>query len=234
MTMPAARFLESPRTLARRSGTWLLVAAVGAALAGCTVGPNFASPELPLVSRYTTPGESIGATVDPKDQIPAQSVALGEHVTDSWWKLFRSPQLDALVKQAIAGNQSLESVRQRLAVAHESVMVARSALYPQIGLGANVEEAKLTSESFGLSPSAFPLPPSFNLFQVGPSASYTPDLFGQTHRRIEQQQALADYQADQLDAAYLALTGKTAAQALQVAAINSQIKALRDILAIVG
>lgn len=232
MTMPATLLLRSLRRVALRSSAWTLIAVLGVSVAGCTVGPDFVSPDLPLVSHYTSPGERISATVDPKDEVPTQALALGEHVTTSWWTLFRSRALDGLVKQAIAGNQSLESVRQRLAVAQESVMVARSALYPQLGLGANVQEAKLTSETFGLAPSAFPLPPSFNLFQVGPTASYTPDLFGQTHRRIEQQQALADYQADQLDAAYLALTGKTAAQALQVAAINSQLKALRDILAI--
>ena len=70
------------------------------------------------------------------------------------------------------------------------------------------------------------------MFQVGPTASYTPDLFGQTHRRIEQQVALAEYQSDQLDAAYLTLTGNTVSQALRAAAVRSQLNALNDILAI--
>ena len=110
--------------------------------------------------------------------------------------------------------------------------MAASALYPQVGLNADVTEAKQSASAFGLSPDTVPLPPSYNLFQVGPTASYTPDLFGQTHRRIEQQVALAEYQSDQLDAAYLTLTGNTAFRALPIAAVHSQLKAVDDILAI--
>ncbi len=79
-------------------------------------------------------------------------------------------------------------------------------------------------------PIAFPLPPNFNLLQVGPTASYTPDLFGGTRRRVEQQQALADYQAEQIGAAYLVLTGNTVSQAVQAAAARAQLKAINDII----
>jgi NodT family efflux transporter outer membrane factor (OMF) lipoprotein len=163
---------------------------------------------------------------------PAQAIALGGRVAADWWTLFRSSKLDLLVKQAIAGNYTLESVKAKLEQAREAVAVAASALYPQIGLDANVSEQKQSAATFGLTPEAAPLPPKFNLFQVGPTASYTPDLFGQTHRRIEQQAALAEYQSDQLDAAYLTLTGNTVSLALQAAAVRSQLKALNDILVI--
>jgi NodT family efflux transporter outer membrane factor (OMF) lipoprotein len=83
-----------------------------------------------------------------------------------------------------------------------------------------------------LSPNQFALPPNFNLFQVGPTASYAPDIFGGTHRQIEQQSALADVQRDQLNAAYMALTGNTVLQALQVAAVRAQVKAVGDIVKI--
>jgi outer membrane protein TolC len=119
-----------------------------------------------------------------------------------------------------------------LTQAQEAIVVAKSALYPQIGFNASDTEEKQTAASFGLTAAEAPLPPSFNFFQVGPIASYTPDLFGQTHRKIEQQVALADYQSDQLDAAYLTLTGRTASLALQMAAVQSQLKAVNDILAI--
>jgi NodT family efflux transporter outer membrane factor (OMF) lipoprotein len=224
--------LTSLRCLDPRPGAWVLTALLGSTIAGCAVGPDFVSPASPMVSHYTAPGERTRANTDPDNAVPTQAIELGQQLAADWWRLFKSSELDVLVKEAVAGNRSLESVRQRLAAAQEAVVAARSQLYPQIGLGANEQQERLSAETFGLSPSAFPLPPNFNLFQVGPTASYTPDLFGQTHRRIEQQQALADYQADQLDAAYLALTGNTAAHALQVAALHSQLKALRDILAI--
>src|ERR1700721_313700 len=66
----------------------------------------------------------------------------------------------------------------------------------------------------------------------GAAVSYTPDIFGGTHRQIEQQVALADFQRDQLDAAYLTLTGNAVTQAIQVAAVRAQQKAIADILTI--
>jgi NodT family efflux transporter outer membrane factor (OMF) lipoprotein len=216
-----------------RSAVRITAAAVlGMAVAGCTLGPDFEAPKPPSVTRYTSPGETIVPGPDATKSVPTQAIALGERIAANWWTLFRSSDLNRLIKQAIAGNYTLESVRAKLEQARESVTVAASALYPQIGLSAGESEQRQSAATFGLTPEVAPLPPSFNLFQVGPTASYTPDLFGQTHRRIEQQVALAEYQSDQLDAAYLALTGNTASRALQVAAVHSQLKAVDDILAI--
>jgi NodT family efflux transporter outer membrane factor (OMF) lipoprotein len=229
MTMLARLFRVS---LVSRSAGRIVSAVLGMAVAGCTVGPDFEVPKSPSVSRYTSPGEATVASTDAEKVVPAQAIALGGRVTADWWTLFRSPDLNLLIKQAIAGSYTLESVRARLEQAHEAVAVAASALYPQIGLSAGESEQKQSAATFGLTPEVAPLPPRFNLFQVGPTASYTPDLFGQTHRRIEQQVALAEYQSDQLDAAYLTLSGNTVSLALQAAAVRSQLKALDDILAI--
>jgi NodT family efflux transporter outer membrane factor (OMF) lipoprotein len=211
---------------------WIIMTVLGATVTGCTVGPDFETPASPAVARFLSPDEKIAPNSDAQKEQPVQAVALGEKIRADWWSLFRSQTLNQLVRQAIAGNQSLESVRQRLTQAQEAIVVAKSALYPQIGFNASDTEEKQTAASFGLTAAEAPLPPSFNFFQVGPIASYTPDLFGQTHRKIEQQVALADYQSDQLDAAYLTLTGRTASLALQMAAVQSQLKAVNDILAI--
>jgi NodT family efflux transporter outer membrane factor (OMF) lipoprotein len=229
MTMLVTLF---QRLLRPRSGARIVSAVLGMAVAGCSVGPNFEAPKSPSVTRYTSLGETTVPSPDVTKSVPTQAIALGEKVAADWWILFRSSKLDVLVKQAIAGNLTLESAKARLAQAREAIAVASSALYPQIGLSADVSEQKQTAATFGLGPNVAPLPPSFNLFQVGPTASYTPDLFGQTHRRIEQQVALAEYQSDQLDAAYLTLTGNTVSQAFRVAAVRSQLNALNDILAI--
>ncbi len=65
-------------------------------------GVELPPPPAPSVTRYTSPGEK--AAPGPADGLPTQSVALGETVTADWWTLFRSPDLDQLVKQAIAGS----------------------------------------------------------------------------------------------------------------------------------
>jgi NodT family efflux transporter outer membrane factor (OMF) lipoprotein len=217
-----------PGTAVRRSRARLIASMLALAMSGCAaVGPNFKPPPAPPTVRYTPPDE---ATAPDPDAEPAQTIALGEKVTADWWTLFRSTDLDGLVKQAIARSPTLESAKARLAEAKEGVVEARSALYPQVGLNASLAGEKQSAAAFGLQPNVFPLPASFELFQFGPSVSYTLDVFGGTRRRIEQRAALADYQRDQLDAAYLMLTGDTAAQAIQVASVRAQVKAVSDIL----
>jgi NodT family efflux transporter outer membrane factor (OMF) lipoprotein len=211
---------------------WQLLAGVlGLSVAGCMVGPDFKTPDALAVSRYASPEESLQPRRAGDHGEPAlQTIAVGEKVSADWWTLFQSRELNRVVKEAIAGSPTLESAEARLAQAHEAVKVSASALYPQIGFNAGDQQEKVSANTFGLPPSAFPLPPNFNLLQVGPTASYTPDLFGGARRRIEQQLALTDYQAEQIGAAYLTLTGNTISQAIQAAAARTQLKAVNDIL----
>ena len=214
----------------RRSGAPIIASALSVTVAGCMVGPDFMSPDPPSVMRYTSPGEATVVGAHGAPTVPRQTVALGGRLTAEWWTLFRSPNLDTLVKHAIEGSRTLESAKARLTQAREAIAAASSALYPQVGFNAGVTQEKQTAASFGLTPNQAPLPPAFNFIQVGPTASYTPDLFGGTRRHIEQESALADYQRDELNAAYLSLTGNTVAQAIQGAAVRAQLKAVQDII----
>jgi NodT family efflux transporter outer membrane factor (OMF) lipoprotein len=209
-------------------GLPLIAALLVAAASGCTVGPDFLRPKGLSTSRYTSPGEPPLSDADGAS--PKQTIALGEKVIADWWTLFRSPELDTLVKQAIAGSPTLDSAKARLTEAQETVAAASGALYPQVNFNADITRERLSATAFGLKPGAFPLPPNFNLYQLGPTVSYALDIFGGTRRQIEEQSALADAQAYQLDAAYLTLTGNSVTQTIEVAAIRAQLKAIDDIL----
>jgi NodT family efflux transporter outer membrane factor (OMF) lipoprotein len=204
----------------------VLIAAACLGAGGCEVGPNFRAPPPPSESSYIAPAAPGPATTGP----PLQSFALGQQMTAEWWTLFHSAALDTLVKQAVAGSWSLQAARARLGQAQEAVAAAASALWPQLSLSASVAHEKLTAASFGLPASALALPANFTLLQVGPVASYSLDLFGGTRRRIEQAQALAQSQTDELRAVYLTLTGNTVLQAIELAALGAQRQALGDII----
>jgi NodT family efflux transporter outer membrane factor (OMF) lipoprotein len=203
---------------------------IWAMLAACTVGPNFKPPESPSTTRYLAASE--GAAEAATSQAPRQTIALGQKVTTEWWALLKSPELNSLVAQAIEDSRTLESARARLAQARDSVAAASSALYPQVSLNAGASRERLNAASFGLNQSAFPLPPNFNLLQVGGTASYSLDLFGGTRRRIEQQSALEEFQSDQLGATYLSLTGNIIMEAIEIASLRAQSRAIGDILEI--
>ena len=214
----------------RSLGAPTLAAVLAAVSSGCTVGPDFTPPDAPSTTRYISPDETPARDAATGLAAPTQTVALGEKVTAEWWTLFHSPEIDTLVKEAIASSPTLESAMARLTAAQEAVAAASAARYPQVAVGASVERQRLTASSFGLKADNVSLPPNFNVYQVGPTVSYALDLFGGTRRQIEQKTASADVQRYQFDAAYQALTGNTVAQALQVAAIRAQVQAIHDIL----
>ena len=199
-------------------------------VSGCTVGPDFRPPDAPTTTRYTAPGERRARAADAGTAVPRQTVVLGDKVTSDWWTLFRSPDLDRLVKQSIADSPTLEAAKARLVAARDTVTATTGALYPQIGFSASATREKVSAATFGLHPDAVPLPPNFNLFQIGPTVSYALDLFGGTRRQIEQAAALAAVQRDTLDAAYLALTGNVVIEAVDVGTIRAQQKAVNDTL----
>jgi NodT family efflux transporter outer membrane factor (OMF) lipoprotein len=210
----------------------LLIAAcmLTGVVSGCTVGPNFRPPDAPATTRYTAPGESSARAADAGTAAPRQTVVLGAKVTSDWWTLFRSPDLDRLVKQSIADSPTLDAAKARLVAAREAVTATTGALYPQVGFSASATREKVSAAAFGLHPDAVPLPPNFNLFQIGPTVSYALDLSGGTRRQIEQAAALADVQHDALGAAYLTLTGNAVIEAVDLATIRAQQKAVNDTL----
>jgi NodT family efflux transporter outer membrane factor (OMF) lipoprotein len=61
--------------------------------------------------------------------------------------------------------------------------------------------------------------------------SYDPDVFGGTHRSIEQASASAAAQAQALNAARLMVAGETVSDALQIASLRAQIGAIEEVLA---
>jgi NodT family efflux transporter outer membrane factor (OMF) lipoprotein len=194
-----------------------------AALSACTtVGPDFKAPAPPAPS---------AGYVSPTEHAPANVVVPAAGPEDRWWSTFGSPALSRTVEAAVAGSPTLEAAQAHLVAAQEEVAVAASGRYPQVNLGASVGREKQSAAAFGLKPDTVPLPPNFNLYQVGVTASYSLDLFGGTRRTIEARQAIADTRRYELDAAAAALAGNAATRAIEIASARAQLVALEQILA---
>jgi NodT family efflux transporter outer membrane factor (OMF) lipoprotein len=199
--------------------TPFLLLPLALALCACTLGPDFARPEIPAASTYAAKGDA----PPPSDQ----RVSLGEKIEGDWWAGFRSAALNGVIRQAIADNHDIASAKARVAEAQEAVNAAEGALLPQVSLGATVARQKYGAALFG--PSDFSIPP-FTYYSVGPNVSFPLDLFGGEKRTVEEKAAYAEYQGYKLDAAYLSLTANVAAQALTVAATHAQIAALEGVV----
>jgi NodT family efflux transporter outer membrane factor (OMF) lipoprotein len=215
-----------------RSAAALMSACAASVLAGCiSVGPNFHPPVMDQAKTqgYLAPDESSGAG-------PIRA-SIGEHVVSEWWTLFHSPILDQWVREAIAGNPTLDAARARLAKARDatgaegslfSADVTGGAKREQVNLGSFAGNAFTGSLPGGLT---FPTNPQFNLYSIGGTVSYNLDIFGGVRRRRESLAATAQAEARELDAAYLTLTGQVVEQALTIGDANVQIRALQDIAA---
>jgi NodT family efflux transporter outer membrane factor (OMF) lipoprotein len=202
-----------------------LAAGLAVAASGCTVGPDSVAPTSD-VSSYDLAGVPPPAV--PGSPETAQRIVLGQKVEAEWWRLLHSRQLDDVLHQAIAGNRDLEAARASLTQAQETLKEATAGLFPRVDASAGASRQKVDFAALsGLS--TFP-DTVFNLFSFGGTIDYTLDIAGGTRRRIEQQQALAEYQNHQLHATYLTLTANAAVQAIQIAAVRAQIAAVEGII----
>lgn len=201
----------------------LLTTVVSGALAGCTVGPDFARPQAPAATGYQPAGEA-----------PPPRVVFGDGPEQRWWTAFGSPQLNALVDQAIAHNRSLAASNATLAASRDEVRAIAGRRLPQIDANARADQQQVNLAAFGFSrnnPLAPGGNPEFNLYTVGGGISYDLDLFGGLRRSVEQSAAQAEAQQRQTEAAHLSIAGQVVNQVLTIAALNAQIATARALLA---
>jgi NodT family efflux transporter outer membrane factor (OMF) lipoprotein len=198
------------------------VAAV-AAVASCAVGPNFQQPKPPETSDYLHPtSDTAPVQSQPQDM---QNISQGAELAGEWWQLFHSTQLDEVVRAAIAASPTLAAANSTLAQAREEVTVTRAAFLPSVSAAAEAQRAGTgTIRTSGTGATA-------NLYSIGLSTIYSPDIFGGTRRAVEQQQALAQYQRNELAAAYLTLTGNVVNEVLTIAATRLQIATTEELIA---
>lgn len=197
-------------------------------LAGCAVGPDFSSPKPPDGDRYT-PAPMVSPTVSaPGVEGAAQTLVPGADIPAQWWSLYRSPELDALIKMAIANSPNLASASAALREAQEDLKVARAAFFPNVSGALGDTRERISPITTGL-PSSFT--EEINVAQAAINASYTVDVFGATRRAVEGAQAQANYYDFQLEAAYLTLTSNIVNAAIKEASLRAQIEATESVIA---
>jgi len=204
----------------------IAIVLAAAALAGCTMGPDFRAPDPPGVATYTA-GPQPDATVV-ADGV-AQRFVVARDLPADWWTLYASPKLDALVRRALDASPTLGQARARLAQAQEELAARTSAVtWPAADLSAGVSRNQIDPAAMGF-PSA-PKTGPFTLYHVGIDVSYTIDVFGGARRELESLQADVEMRAHELAAAHLALTANVVTAAVRQAKLRAQIQSARAIL----
>ncbi len=194
--------------------------------AGCAVGPDFVHPAAPQITRYTREpfAFSVGGPSGAKQYFDQD-----RDIPEQWWKLFKSPALDALMERSLQNNPTLQS-------ALATLRAARQAVYAQEGKYFPLAQANFNPTRQQTSAVLAPVPASgvsvFNLDTAQVLVSYTFDVWGLNRRTVESLEALADTQRFQVEAAYLTLTSNIVVAAITEASLRAQIDATYQIIAI--
>ncbi len=183
---------------------------------GCSVGPKYQRPSAPAPPAYSEDGHN----GDWKHARPADAANRG-----SWWSIYGDDRLDRLELRCAASNQSLQAAADAYAQAHDMVLVAKSALYPTIAIGASATRSRFSRTNPLLPPN---VSQSFWDFLIPVSISWEPDFWGSIHHQIESSQASAQASAAELANVRLSLQGLLATTYFQMRGVDLQARLLRD------
>ena len=150
--------------------TLAALVAVAVAVAGCTVGPDYARPNVATPAAWRI------------DYPKAAEVA-----NTKWWEQFGDPVLNELIQTALRENRDIRIAAARVDQFLGALTSTQSQSLPQLGYGADVSRTRASRVS---QP---PLPPGadpyFALYQGALAASWQIDLFGRVRRLSEAAQA---------------------------------------------
>ncbi len=214
--------------MTRLSPLMAVFSAGALALAGCTMGPDFEKPVAAPDAGYTP--EPLPAKTDEAkaENGQAQTFVTAQDIPGQWWTLFQSPNLDALVRQAIAGNPDIEAARAALKVTHENATAQLGAYYPTLTAGLSATRSRTPLGALS-STTANPSPIS-NLYSAQVAASYMPDLWGLNQRTVESLRAQEESQRFQYEQVFLNLTASVVVTAITEATLRGQIDSTREII----
>jgi NodT family efflux transporter outer membrane factor (OMF) lipoprotein len=199
-------------------------------LQGCTVGPNYHPPAAPTVKAYTprpqppqTAGSSGVAGAAQRFSPPAD-------ISAQWWTLFHSPQVDGLVREALANSPTLDAAIARLKQAQEELRARIGGTkYPTVTGNASVQGEQPNLAAYGIP---FPNPSPFALLNGSIAVTYALDFFGANRRLVEGLRAQTDFQQWQLEGARLMLAGNVVSGAIHQAQLVSRIEITRQMITV--
>jgi NodT family efflux transporter outer membrane factor (OMF) lipoprotein len=218
-------FAQAVRRL--RAGVLVLGATTG--LGSCAVGPDFLHPAAPDVARYTRePLAPVTSSTDGRTG-QAQHFVQGRDLQQEWWRLFRSPALNALIQRSLSNNPNLQSSIATLRAANQTVYAQEGKFFPLV-------EGDFNPSYNRTSNALTPVPSSnamiYQLHTAQLQVTYSLDVWGLNRRTVESLQAQADNQRFQVEAAYLTLVSNIALAAINEASLRAQIDATNELISI--
>jgi NodT family efflux transporter outer membrane factor (OMF) lipoprotein len=189
------------------------------ALAGCTVGPDYARPPAPAPVK-----DAYKELAGWKPAAPREAASGA-----SWWSIYDDPVLDKIEAEVDVSNQTLKADEAAFREATAIVAEARAGYFPTLDATASAQRAQTLVRTTGAS-SGGGSTASFiqNQFAVTPAVSWVPDIWGKIRRTVESDVANAQASAADLAAARLSAQATLASDYFQLRIEDEQIRVLEQ------
>lgn len=175
-----------------------------AALAGCTLGPDYRRPEIAAPAAFQYEPKDAAATAD-----------------TLWWQQFHDPVLDALIAEALAHNTNVQIAAANVEQAAALLTQTRSQLFPALGVGAGAQRERTREPAFAALIPNYPNPAS--AYQAALQASWEIDLWGRIRRQSEAAYANVLAGAEARRGVILTLVAQVATSYLQLRGLDAQL-----------
>ena len=182
-------------------------------LAACTtsLGPQMSGIDAPAA----------WTRLDSKPQSPDTPLTedASVQIEHDWWKHFGDPTLEALIKEALDNNKSLQIAKARVEEARANRGVARSSLFPQINAAASASRANqgfLTNDR------------ALNIGDAELDASWEIDLFGRNQARNAEAAAILESEEAATQAVRIGLMAELARNYFDMRNFERQIALTRE------
>src|SRR5258708_3984573 len=100
-----------------------VLAMMASLLTGCTVGPKYRKPAVPVPPAYHGPNDN------PPDQAQAQAASFADL---PWWQVFQDSVLQDLIRRALKQNYDLQTATEKITQARAQLIVTPSNQDPHL------------------------------------------------------------------------------------------------------
>jgi NodT family efflux transporter outer membrane factor (OMF) lipoprotein len=185
----------------------IVVAAVIALLAACSMAPEYERPSVPMAENW---------------HATATLTAAALPVNADWWRRFSSGEFDRLMAEALAANQDLAAALARIRQARAVARIAGSPLLPALDVSGS--GARDSSGSRGDWDSR-------TSYDALLTASYEIDLWGRNAAGLQAAEADVTASVFDRDALALVVQGDVAASYFEAVALKERLAIARENLA---
>ncbi|MEO7432051.1 MAG: TolC family protein [Dokdonella sp.] len=186
--------------------------ALSAAIAACTVGPDYVRPVSPTPTKFARSETSVNGVA--ADALPIRSDA-------EFWRGFDDPQLTRLVDESLRANHDLRIALATYDRANALLRGAKFDQWPVITASADASDGRASADQLpGVGREAR----DAKTYSAGINATWELDFFGRIRRGVEAQSADTQASAADLAAAQVAIVGDVARTYVELRGLQERLR----------